>query len=246
MNHKILVYIPCYNRKRIAELCIPTVEAGLESQDRLSIWNDGSTEYDDHWLKQWADEVRHPRSPNDEKILISVGIEKQRRAHFVNFIHRDEDYTHMYLTDSDAIHDPNWRSKALELQDKYCGVPVCLYDTTAHSNLIGNTLEDDPSSDVIWRRVAPGISYLLTRDHVMKIVESIRDIPDPLHWDWLIPAILGNWFAISRTCYVDHLGYHGLHHPESAGLDGGDIAKTPTQWLVDKRVEFVHKLSSHV
>jgi len=242
MNPKILVYIPCKDRKRIAELCIPTAEYGLESEDKLSIWNDGSTEYDDHWLKQWADEVRHPRLPTGESIFISVGIERQRREHFMDFFEREEGFTHMYLTDCDAIHDPQWRSYALALQNKYCGVPVCLYDTKAHSSLIGNTLEDKPDSDVIWRRVAPGISYLLTAAHVAKIVETIQHLPDPLNWDWTVPAILGNWFAISRTSYVDHIGWRGLHHSESYGICGGDRAENPTPYLVAKRKEIISEL----
>jgi len=246
MNTKIIVYIPCLNRKRIVEQCLPTVESGLEPQDLLSIWNDGSTEYDDYWLRQFGDEVRHPRNPDGEQILISVGIEKQRRAHFMDFMCKKNDHTHMYLTDSDAIHDPNWRAKALEIQDKYFGVPICLYDTKAHSSLIGNTLEDDPSKDVIWRRVAPGISYFLTRSHVEKIVQTITHLPDPLNWDWVVPNILGNWFAISRTSYVDHVGVQGIHHPESEGLNGGDRATNPTDWLVAKRAEITQKLSNAI
>lgn len=241
-----MIYIPCHNRRRIAEQCIPTVRAGMAEGDLLSLWNDGSTEYDDEWLREncRADEVRHPLTESANLITETIGIERQRREHFLNFIYRQENYTHAYLTDADALHDPGWRSKALELQDDCGGAPVCLYNTKVHADMIGNTIEDHPDSNVIWRRVAPGISYLLTYGHMWSIFGAIKNMPDPLHWDWTVPTILGHRMAISAVSYVDHIGHGGLHHPASEGFDGGDRALNPTPWLVKKRAEVVAKLNA--
>jgi hypothetical protein len=64
------------------------------------------------------------------------------------------------------------------------------------------------------------------------------------NFDWNIPDILGARCAISRTSYVDHMGFGGLRHPAGAGLDDGDRALNPTSWLVKKRAEVVARLSA--
>lgn len=244
MSAKILVHIPCFNRRRILERCVPTVRAGLEKEDVMWLWNDGSNEYDDWWLRQFADDVFHPSTESGQKITHTIGVERQRREHFLNFIYRQEDFTHLYLTDSDALHDPGWRAKALDLQEKAGGAPVCLYDTEAHEQLVGNTIERDEAKGIIWRRVAPGISYFLTHDQAYKIFEYLCHYRGDWNWDWAVPSILGNRFAISMKSYVDHIGLDGLHHPKGEGLGGGDRALNPTDWLIDKRREVV-KILSH-
>jgi hypothetical protein len=235
MNAKILVCIPCLNRKAIVEQCVPTVRAGLEPQDSLRCYNDGSTEYDTCWLGQFCTDTKGE--------FKTIGIDAQRREHFIAFAHGERDWTHLYLTDADAIHDPSWRSEALRLQSKYNQAPLCLYDTTAHSRLPGNTIEDDPASEVIWRRVAPGISYLLTAEHVAKVVAALPHLPPVWHFDWTVPVILGNRFAVSRVGYCDHIGLGGLRHPVNEGPDGGDRATSPTPWLIEKRREIIEALS---
>ncbi len=235
MSPRLLICIPCHNRRRIAELCVPTVTEGMRGGDVLNLYNDGSTEYGQDFLFGLG-------ANNVAVMEPSIGIERQRRIHFGDF--DPSRFTHLYLTDSDALHDPQWRECALNLQSDWGGYPVCLYDTTAHSRLAGNTIKDDPFDEVIFRRVAPGISYLLTADHVATVMKAIKEMPDPLHWDWTVPAILGNKMAISRVSYVDHLGVGGLHHPWGVGYDGGDRATNPTAFLVQKRAEVVAKLNA--
>jgi hypothetical protein len=146
---------------------------------------------------------------------------------------------YLYLTDSDAIHDPSWRSEAMRLQSMAAGAPVCLYNTMAHVTIQGNTIEDDLDSDVIWRRVAPGISYWLTRDHVAKIMPFVEQLQ---HWDWQVPEILGHRFAVARRSYVDHIGFGGMHHPRSEGFDGGDRSLNPSVPLIRLRRQIVARL----
>lgn len=232
MNARIYIPIPVHNRRRIVEQCIPTIYGTKLSCDTLEIWNDASTEFDNQFLSRFADTI--------EMTQIQRGIEAQRRAHFIKFWNMRHTFSHIYMTDSDAPHDPNWRSQALGLQRTHNGLPVCLYDTKAHSKLQGNTVEDDPTKDYIVRRVMPGISYLLTVAHVERIMAHIQHLQD---WDWFVPSILGHRCIISRTSHCDHIGLGGLHHPSEAGLDDGDRAENPTAWLKAKRAEIVEELS---
>lgn len=236
MNARIMICIPCHNRKAVVEQCLPTVMEGMADGDQCHGYNDGSTDYEEEsFLLGLGCDVAHCGKQH--------GIEVQRRLHFVDFDNSPQ-FSHLYLTDSDAIHDPFWRTYALRLQHQCAGAPICLYNTQAHVRLNGNTIEDNPASEVIWRRVAPGISYLLTREHCEKVLAALPHLPEHWNWDWTVPALLGNHFAVSRVSYVDHIGYGGMHHPENEGLDGGDRALFPTDFLVQKRKEVVAALSA--
>lgn len=240
MNAKLFIAIPVHNRMAIAKQCIPTVIDGMDGGDSINIYDDGSTDVDLNFLRFMAD------TPLDNFIRCEtpIGIERQRRKHFLDFWRvREHGYTHLYLTDSDALHDPNWRSELLRIQARYDDDPICGYNTQAHVRLTGNTVEDDLKEEVIVRRVAPGISYLLTRDHVCKVVRSLDSIhAGHWNWDWTVPKILGDRFLVARTSVVDHVGLGGMHHPEDAGWNGGDVALNPTNWLVRKRAEVIAKL----
>jgi hypothetical protein len=235
----VLIYIPIHNRLAIARECVPTVRDGMHPRDDiLAGCDDGSTE---RFTAELASEFDRFHIDNP-----AIGIEAQRRSHFMVASRLMLDVTgptHLYLTDADAIHDPNWRSELLRIQDSLGGMPVCGYNTRAHSDLIGNTL-DESHPEVVIRRFAPGISYLLTREHVEKVVKWLEANPEKLHWsfDWQVPSILGGRFAVTKTSYVDHIGYGGYHHPPDAGWDGGDRATAPTKWLVEKRAEIVGRL----
>lgn len=229
MNTSVMICVSCFNRKPIAELCLPTIGMGAAPEDRLFLFDDGSTEYPEDFLEQWGDVVSH--GPN-------IGIEAQRRNHLTSFWHSD--FSHLYFTDADAPHDPYWREIGMMLQAQHKGAPVCLYDTQAHVDLVGNTISDEFECNVIWRRVAPGISYLLTRKHVETIMPRIKELTN---FDWQIPEWLGGRFAVSRKSYVDHIGKGGMHDPKYEGFDGGDRCLNPTFWLETKRTKIVEKLS---
>ncbi len=231
MTEKVYIAIACHNRRRIAEQCLPTMRDSVAPWDVLALYNDGSTEYDASWLMQFlpaGGELFTAPSP--------LGIQAQRRNHLRHFLKSDCD--RLYFSDHDMLMDPAWRSHGLKLQDDHNGAPVCLYDTAAHADMIGNTFAT--FTDVIWRRVAPGCSYLLTRRHVEKVASFIDNLE---HFDWGLPALLGFRFAISRTSYCDHIGHGGERHPAGAGLDEGDRALNSTPWLVQKRREVVEALS---
>ena len=227
---KIQIHVPCFNRKAITAESLKTLRGAMSSHDELVCWNDGSTEYDFPWLHPFSDHVRN--GPN-------VGVEKQRIMHLSEFWASDFDA--LYFTDNDCLHDPTSLAVAIRLQKEYQAALVCLYNTDAHVRLVGNTLVDDPDSEVIWRHYAPGVSYFLPRASVARIMPCIRRITN---FDWNIPDLLGGRCAISRVSYVDHIGAGGLRHPAGAGLDGGDRALNPTDFLVAKRAEVVARLST--
>ena len=236
MDVRVMVCIMARDRRRIAELCIPTVKAGLiPGQDKLCLYNDGSTEYGTTFLHECGADL--------VVSCMQDGIEEQRRRHFREFRTRTE-FSHLYLTDADALHDPNWRTEALRLHEKYDGAPVCLYNTEAHERLHGNTI--DVGQEVIWRRVAPGISYFLSRPQAEAVARHLDQPGMPSHWnwDWTTPMVLNNRMAIARTSYVDHIGKGGYHHPDGEGYNGGDRCLNPTPWLIDKRAEVVKLLEA--
>lgn len=233
VNAKLLICVPCRDRKSIVEECLPTIRNGMQEGDVLACYNDGSTEYDADFLLRWCFEVR--------SFDPGIGIEAQRKLHFKEFSERWEKdgFTHLYLTDSDALHDPLWRYHALRIQEEIGGFPLCLYNTIVHARIPGNTIEDDSDSPVVWRRVAPGVSYLLTPDHVKAVMEQIDEMQN---WDWDVPRFLGSRFAVTQTSFTDHLGKFGMHHPKDAGYDEGDRALHPTDWLVNRRREAVKNI----
>jgi hypothetical protein len=233
---RIFIAIACRNRRRIAEQCLPTMRDSAEwNHDCIALYDDGSSEYEAEWLRQFT-------GPSGVAVIGTeqIGIQAQRRLHLSHFLGAPEAFTHLYFSDHDVLMDPTWRENALRIQQAHNNAPLCLYNTQAHARLAGNTIDDDPASEVIWRRVAPGVSYLLTREHVERLAPHIGSLQ---HFDWQIPALLGGRFAVTRTSYCDHIGHGGERHPAHEGLDGGDRATNPTPWLVAKRAEVVARLS---
>lgn len=237
MTARLFIAIPVHNRLEIGELCIPTVYASKNPDDVLRIYDDGSDDEERAQnIGKCSDEFKRTELP--------IGIEGQRRANFRDFWSRKDEFTHLYLTDQDAPHDPNWRAHLLGLQEESGGLPVCGYNTMAHVSLPGNLVQDESAKPYLIRRVAPGISYLLTRQHVERVVKHVEMLN---HWDWQVPGLLGYRMCIARQSQCEHIGEKGMHHPKGAGYDGGDRAINPTPWLVEKRAEIVAKLkASHV
>jgi hypothetical protein len=229
---RILVAIPCHHRVAIAEQCIPTVAAGLNADDQLWCSMDGETGFSHDSLRKLG-ATKTLSSPEH------IGIEAQRRMHIIEFMACPE-YSHLYFTDADALHDPLWRQAALDIHAATDGAPVCLYNTVAHSDekIRGNTISRE--NGIIWRRYAPGVSMLWSRRHIEKIMLSIDRMTN---FDWQMCDWTGNYMAVSDVSFVDHIGLGGYHHPSDEGLDGGDRASNPTPFLVEKRKQVVAALS---
>ena len=238
-NERIYIAIPIHGRLKLAEECVPTV------RDTSSLHDDMVALYDDSG--GLGGEFPRSLMAGYVPIVIGehIGIERQRRKHFMDFAATSPgEFTHLYLTDADAPHDPNWRSELLRIQASVGGAPVCGYNTKVHADMPSNTIFE--GGEIIWRRVAPGISYLLTREHVEKVVRWLVANPQVEHWsfDWTVPSLLGNRFAVTKTSYVEHIGMGGYHHPPDAGWDGGDRALNPTPAVAKLRAEIVGRLNT--
>lgn len=241
-GERLYIAIPVHGRLKLAEECVPTVFKGKGPWDILTVYDDGSSEHNDG---AWDTLGKYSHIL---KRYLPLGIEVQRRLHFTDFAERMDrmEFTHLYLTDADAPHDPNWRTELLRIQASVGGAPVCGYNTAVHANMVGNTIREE--GEVEWRRVAPGVSYLLTREHAEKVVRWLVANPHVEHWswDWQVPALLGNRFAVTKTSYVEHIGMGGYHHPPDAGWEGGDRALNPTPAVAKLRAEIVGRMNTEV
>lgn len=233
MTPRLYIAIPVRDRMAIAAQCVPTVREAFP-EDWIHLYDDGTTEEgaESHRMKLLACASGVARSSP------AIGIEAQRRMHLKDFWERRDEFTGLYFTDADAIHDPTARERLLALQEQTAGRLVCGYNTLAHVAL-KCVVEDDPRKPYVIRRVAPGISYLLTREHVERIMSYVDRIQ---HFDWQIPAILGGQCVVARESCVEHIGWKGAHHKDEYGMDGGDRALNPTPWLVAKRSEILDTL----
>lgn len=235
---RLYIAIPCHGRAKLAYECIRTIdEARYDDVSGASLNNDILALYEDGenqmgQAESCADEIH--RSP------IALGIDAQRVRHFIDFWNRRErdGLTHLYLADADAPHDPSWRESLLRLQGLFGGSPICGYRTDTHAKMANNIYHDNPAEGVLFQRFAPGVSYLLTREHVAAVMERIHLLRD---WDWMVPSILGYKFAVSRVSYVDHIGIGGQHDPIDGSL-GLEQASHPTEWLKNRRQQILAAL----
>lgn len=225
---RLFIAVPCHNRKAVVEHCLPTLFASKYDGDDVRCYSDGSTEYGSRWLRDigadWAQDC------------VRVGPDAQRRMHILDFLN-EPDFTHLYLADSDTLHDPHWRERLLDIHAR-TGALTCGYNTQTHENYGNNTFKRE--ADIVWRRFAPGVSYLMSREQVEKVAKVM---PERWNFDWFIPGILGYRCAISDVSCVDHIGHAGLHDEhQKPGSVSPERALNPTDFLKQKRKEVLASL----
>ncbi|MFV2015307.1 MAG: hypothetical protein ACC656_07765, partial [Candidatus Heimdallarchaeota archaeon] len=139
--------------------------------------------------------------------------------------------------DSDAMHDPNYINRLLELYDK-TKAPICLYNTKWHKP---STIKEDKALDFYWRRTMPGISQMYDRKMVSKIVYRLKQVGDPVYaWDYRVVEYLNQHIVTSKTSYVQHFGGPGSIHNTTLEKD---IALEPTNYLKAIWTPIVKKIS---
>ncbi len=222
----ILIVVPVFNRKKITELSLYQTNRYKGDGNKLVVYNDHSTEYDNEFLSEYCDEViTMPKK---------MGVQHLRWHHLRSFLNQDE-YQYLYLTDSDVIHDPQYITKLKEYYGKYMlndgkKMPVCLYNTIYHMNQ-GNTLSEN--GIILLRKTAPGVSMFFNKEMVKQIVNSLDNLgKDPDYgWDYFPNQFLKIPYITSNTSYLEHFGANGLHSYEGrAGMDK-DRAINPTEYL---------------
>lgn len=228
MTPRLFICVPTHDRKAVVAQCLPTLIASKAPEDTVRCYNDGSSEYSADWLltlgADWAQNC------------VRIGPDAQRRMHIMDFMAASE-FTHLYFSDSDCIMDPTWRARLLDIHDR-TGALTCGYNTQTHENYGNNTFKRE--GGIVWRRFAPGVSCLMSREQVEKIAKAI---PEAWAFDWFIPGVLGYRCAISEQSVVDHVGYAGLHDEhQKPGHVSAERALNPTPWLVEKRKEVLANL----
>ena len=220
-----LVWVPvcAFNRWNVTRFCLPSLfRPGVV----VTVWNDHSTDYGSGELANlWVDVRKEPQK---------LGIHNLRLLQLREFLRRDEPY--LYLTDSDALHDPDWLERAGDLMTR-AAVPVTLYNSDRHVSRWGVPVEEYE-----MRPTAPGISQFLSRAMVERAVHWLdaNEVKTWEDWDYGLISIVGGKAATSLTSYVEHLGVGGMHSEE--GEWDNDRAINPTPWLVQKRQEYLSRL----
>ena len=222
---RILIAFTNYNRLRVSKYCAYQLFKSKSKDDRMVVYDDLSDEYNPvDVFKDRCDEL-----------AISVkrqGIHAQRRSNIKDFIERYTDYTHLYFTDNDALHDCAWRKKLYE--NEFSQYIVGLYNSPCHLN---QQYQLGGNKEMVNRLYCPGISMLINRDMAKMCYDRLEEIQN---WDFDISRIIGVSAMITITSYVEHIGGGGLH---SAPNDfERDRAISPTDWLKSKRKSLLKKL----
>ncbi len=252
MKPRILIVVPVYNRLEVTRLCVGSLYRHKQGAV-VHVYNDHSTDFTSDALAPFCDEVF--LLPPSDKVVVrmesnrrGMGVQNLRWHQFRDFLKRP-DFDLLYLTDSDALHDPCFMDVLLSLQalTEKSGkpLPLCLYNSSFHSkgeNAVGGTQR------LLLRKTAPGISQLYTRPMVEKIVAELSkmDADPDYNWDYYAPSMVGLPVLTTRESYVEHFGaVPGSMHTAIGDWDR-DRALNPTPYLRERRDGIIQYLCGHI
>ncbi|MFV2015309.1 MAG: glycosyltransferase family 2 protein, partial [Candidatus Heimdallarchaeota archaeon] len=202
---KIRIDVPCYNRKKITELCLRQLNKAKIENTQIRIYNDNSTEYDNEWLEKWGT----PITFNISKQQRWINIHTIRYLAYQQFLNEDFDY--LYMTDNDAFHTPQFLSVFLNLSRQY-NLPVCGYISkymSEFSNQYRLQTNTNATRHVV-KNTNGGISVFLTRKHVQKLMKKYNS--KTRMWDCDTWALLNNQYILTGNSFLEHFGKGGLHN----------------------------------
>ena len=162
----ILIALATYNRKNLTKICLENISKLLDKNSALIIYDDGSDEYNENFLRKFSSNVLRFR--------VKGGIERSRARCFRDFLYIHKKFDLLYITDNDVIHDPNFLNRIRELNsisktlDKK--LPFGLFNSIFH-NKAGNVLEQHKEYSL--RKTCPGVSQCYDRNMV-KIIRSLK------------------------------------------------------------------------
>jgi hypothetical protein len=221
---KVLIEVQCFNRKTITEKSLSQLKQYKKGADLLIV-NDHSTEYDNEWLEQFADEViQYP-----EKATIN----RLKYRTFKRFL--DSDYDFLYMCDNDAMHDPDFMNQLFKIHYQSDGLPVTLYRSSFIKRCnVYKVIKLIPNGEV-RQGLFGGISTFLSREHVQNIVNYLPPTEEQwalqtekTAWDSQIQRwSSNNFFAVPQMSYVEHFGLNGQNHKTKTS----DLALDPTPYL---------------
>lgn len=234
---KIRIDVPCFNRKKITELCLMQLNKHKNSsiETEIRIYNDNSTEYDNEWLSQWGTVVNY-KMPEQQRWL---NIHTIRYKAYLDFL--EEDFDYLYMTDNDAIHDPQYLNNLLNLH-KITKLPVCGYKSKFMQNYSKKykmQIQRKEPHHVILDTNG-GISIFVSKAQVKKIMTNYDT--NTKQWDCLTWHKLHNKYALSKFSHLDHYGKGGLHNRDW----NFDYAINPTPYLKALREPIIEYLEDRI
>jgi len=179
-----------------------------------------------------------------ESNRLGMGVQHLRWHQFRDFLHRP-DFDLLYLTDSDALHDPCFmdvfRSLLSMLERAEHPLPICLYNSKFHNS---NEANDGGTNQLLLRKTAPGISHLYTKPMVEKIVQELNKLgSDPDYdWDYIAPRMLALPILTTRVSYIEHFGATAGAMHTTAGDWNRDRALNPSPFLRTHRQSIIDYL----
>lgn len=228
----ILISVPVYNRKTIAQLSLAQTKRYKTSKCYLQVYNDHSNEFDNSFLKPYADEVI--------QLPEKMGIDKLRWHQFKKYLETDFDC--LYMTDSDVIHDPHYITMLHRLYETgRRQLPVSLFNSifTMQPRMILYF-----RNGIILKSTAPGNSMFYDRKMVVKILDTLNNISgfiDYLPWDNKAIACLGLPWITPEVSYLEHYGAQGVNNDNYER----DRAITPTEYLRARREPILKYLADN-
>lgn len=232
-DQRILISVPAFNRKNITQLCLSQIQRYKTSNCFLQVYNDHSTEYDNGFLLNYADEaIQMPHK---------MGIHNLRLYQLRKFLQSGFDF--IYLTDNDVIHDPGFIRMLIflyELGEKQ--FPVCIYNTMYHMQP-GIILYQN--NFILLKRTAPGVSMFFDRKMVETIIEVLDNTGEyqaDFGFDYRVIAYLDRPVITSVTSYLEHFGAGGINNPDFEK----DRALNPTKYLQEKREAIIDYLTGKI
>lgn len=235
-SSNIIIHVTTHNRKKITEICLAQLKQ--YKQDAL-LWvhDDGSSEYDIDWLNQFGDIVttlRNPHTfPNQRStfaVLHSLQLAKK-------YADENPQYTHVYHTDNDMFHDPDYIKALCKYWNKYKTTIVLFteknYGRCGPDRTIPHVPVLEKYDDGFRSCWGQGASWLFLLSHINKFDANFNG-----SWDGHINDLMGQDYIHTIPNYADHYTFHGVH----SGMNPENFALYPSPYLENIRPQILQKL----
>jgi len=211
----IVILVTTWDRRETVDICLRNM-ADFKQNAKLVVIDDGSSEYDHHWLLDMGVDyvIRHEKHGEGG----SAGVAKLRVEGFDYVLENYPEAEWVYCTDSDVYHDPAWATRLAEITT---ALPTysqfSLYNSISQIGR-GVTITDDLMNELrlIRRAECPGASMLLRTDVLMAAGSPYEITPEHVArhgaWDHVISTYLSKYrIIISEVSYAEHYGIKGIH-----------------------------------
>ena len=139
----LLISVATYNRKRTTAISLNSLNKHKGACEVI-IYDDCSTGYGVDFLSNFGKVKRNKTN---------LGVHKTKEKQFKDFLKTK--YKYLYITDSDAIHDPKFLEVLKSLPKSK---PISLYSSSTHE-----TFGKQNGEKYFFRKYSGGISHFYTR-----------------------------------------------------------------------------------